>query len=255
MEILLTNDDGYDSRGIRYLAEILKRYGKVTIVAPKEGHSGKSAAISLENPIRMAKVSSEENIDTYYCTGTPVDCVKLAISTLYRHRKPDFVFSGINHGSNAAAAVIYSGTIGAAIEGAVYEIPSIGFSITSHDTEADLSAMDTFGVRIIENFMKYPPRTDTLLNVNIPDCPAEEIKGIRFGHQGRGQWVNEFEKSIAPDGETDYMMCGHFVEKELGSETEGDYAILKRNYISVVPVKIDRTDYGEIKRLEKIWKI
>ena len=172
MRILVTNDDGYATNGIKAIAGLLSKFGKVTIVAPRMAQSGKSASLSLEDPLRMEYAGRTDGIETYFCNGTPADCVKLAMNTVFLDEKPDLLVSGINHGSNASVASIYSGTLGAAMEGTLYDVPSLGFSICSHDHEADLSGVLEYGEKIIRKVIESPMKKDVFMNINFPDCPA-----------------------------------------------------------------------------------
>ncbi|HAJ26590.1 MAG TPA: 5'/3'-nucleotidase SurE [Syntrophus sp. (in: bacteria)] len=253
-KILITNDDGVKSRGIGILTEMMKPYGEITVVAPFEAQSGMSAALTIGKPLRLTELKSEESLRIYACSGTPADCVKMAMNQLFSDKAPDLLVSGINHGSNAAIASLYSGTLGAAAEGTVYGIPSIGFSMASHDPEVDFSGAIFYGKLIIDNLLKYPTVPDTYLNVNFPPLSKDEVKGIRFSHQGRGQWIKEFEQRKDPYGFDYFWMTGEFfnIEPEDGS---ADHNLVANNYISIVPHKIDTTDYNEIKRLEKLWKL
>ena len=259
MRILVTNDDGYATNGIKAIAGLLSKFGKVTIVAPRMAQSGKSASLSLEDPLRMEYAGRADGIETYFCNGTPADCVKLAMNTVFLDQKPDLLISGINHGSNASVASIYSGTLGAAMEGTLYDVPSLGFSICSHDHEADLSGVLEYGEKIIRKVIESPMKKDVFMNINFPDCPAGKIRGIRFGHQGKGQWINEFDKRTDPFGKDYYWMCGKFQSLESENEykddgTEyGDHVLMKENFIAIVLVKIDRTDYEETERLRREW--
>jgi 5'-nucleotidase len=259
LKILLTNDDGYFSNGIKTLAKLLVKYGDVLCIAPKEAQSGKATSITMELPLKLNLISDEmsENgnkITFYSLTGTPVDCVKLAMVKFYPDQFPDVMVSGINHGSNASAAAIYSGTLGAATEGTVYGIPSIGFSIDSHDPDADLSpVIENFDI-IFSNFLQYPPSKEDFLNVNFPDIKPEMIKGVHFAAQGRGRWTKEFNTIQDPHGNECYWMSGYFLDQEERKET-GDHQLVKQGYISIVPHKIDTTDYAEIERLKSCWKI
>ena len=212
LEILVTNDDGFYSKGINTLAELLSGYGNVTVIAPKEGQSGKSVALSLENTIRVypirKKATENGHIDIYSLSGTPADCVKMAMNKFFKDKKPDILVSGINHGSNASAGSIYSGTLGACIEGTLYEIPSIGISLDSHNHDADFSGIEFYFKKILDNFLKNPVKKGTYLNINFPDLTPDKIKGIKFATQGKGIWVNEFEERKDPNGRDYFWMKG-----------------------------------------------
>jgi len=253
--ILITNDDGINSKGIAALIEMMRPYGTITVVAPKEPQSGMSGAVTIMTPIRLIEYKKEEGITRYMCTGTPVDCVKIAINQLFIDRMPDLLVSGINHGANASSAVLYSGTLGAAAEGVLYGIPSIGFSLnTPHHPFADFSASITYGRKILEQYFKYPPSPDVFLNINIPDVPQEEIKGIRIARQGKGAWIKEFEKRVDPHGYPYYWLTGEFRNDEPNA-SDTDKNLLDLGYITIVPHRIDTTCYAEMERLQQNWEI
>ena len=252
--ILITNDDGVKARGIGALIEMMRPYGDVTVVAPFEAQSGMSAALTIGKPLRLTELKIEDRLKIYACSGTPADCVKMAINQLFKDHLPDLLVSGINHGSNASIASLYSGTLGAASEGTVYGIPSIGFSLCSHDANANFEAAVHFGKIILDRYLKNPVLSDIFLNVNIPDIPKEDIAGIRFAHQGKGQWIKEFERRKDPYGFDYYWMTGEFFNQEPENESS-DHNLLHKKYVTIVPHKIDTTDYGEINRLSSLWQL
>lgn len=259
LKILVTNDDGYSSNGINTLERLLVQYGDVISVAPKDMQSAKSTAITMDVPLRLFEVETKSfpngnTLEKYQLNGTPVDCVKAAIVKFFKDPDylPDVVVSGINHGSNAASAVMYSGTLGAAKEGALYGIPSIGFSINSMDFNADLSAVEEWFDIIFRNFLNSPPTQGTFLNVNFPDLPAGEIKGIRFAAQGRGRWTKEFNLYTDPHGYECLWMAGNFINQDSRREI-ADHLLMEEGYIAVTVQKIDSTDYAELERLKRCW--
>lgn len=253
-KILITNDDGVKSKGISALMELMKEYGEITVVAPFEAMSGMSAALTIGKPLRLTELRSEDNLRVYACSGTPADCVKMAMNQLFRDSPPDILVSGINHGSNASIAALYSGTLGAAAEGTVYGIPSIGFSLASHSPKADFTPSIKFGKIILDNYFLHPAKPDVFLNVNFPDAPEKDIKGIVFSHQGKGQWIKEFEERTDPYGFNYYWMTGEFFNL-VPEDDNADHNKLESNYISIVPHKIDTTDYKEIERLSSLWNL
>lgn len=259
LKILVTNDDGYRAKGINVIKKLLSAYGDVTVIAPYEPQSGKSTSLTLDRPLRLEHLEKSEGvngncIDTYTLTGTPADCVKMAMNTFFSlDNKPDILVSGINHGSNASVASLYSGTLGAAAEATVYGIPAIGLSIDTHNPNADFAPVEHYLETIISKFMKFPPRSGVYLNINFPDIPVEEIKGIRFAKQGNGIWINEYEKRTDPHGKPYYWMCGEFMDTD-SSET-GDHHVVENKYISIVPHMIDTTDYNEMKRMSNDWNL
>jgi 5''/3''-nucleotidase SurE len=252
--ILITNDDGVKSKGIGVLIDMMRPYGEVTVVAPFEAQSGMSAALTIGKPLRLKELKIKDGLKIYACSGTPADCVKMAISQFYPDKLPDLLVSGINHGSNASIASLYSGTLGAASEGTVYGIPSIGFSLCSHDANADFEASAYYGKIILDNYFKNPMLPDIFLNINVPDIPKEDISGIVFAHQGKGQWIKEFERRKDPYGFYYYWMTGEFFNQEPENESS-DHNLLRKNYITIVPHKIDTTDYREIERLSSLWQL
>lgn len=254
LKILITNDDGVKSKGISALTEMMKPFGDVTVVAPFEAQSGMSAALTIGKPLRLTELKREKGVKIFACSGTPADCVKMAVNQLFNDGLPDLLVSGINHGSNASIASLYSGTLGAAAEGTVYGIPSIGFSLNSHDPNADLSVVSHFGKTIIEEFLKNPVKPETYLNINFPATTIDKVKGIKFCHQGRGQWIKEFEARTDPYGFKYYWMTGEFFNLE-NNNIEADHNLVDQNYISIVPHKIDTTDYNELERLESLWSL
>ena len=252
--IFVTNDDGIGAKGLSALIEMVRPFGVVTVVAPKEPQSGMSGAVSITSPLRLFEYRREEGLTLYVCTGTPVDCVKIGMSQLFQDKKPDLLVSGINHGSNASAAVLYSGTLGAAAEGILYGIPSIGFSLTTpHNPDADFSACIFYGRKIMEQYLLHPPVSDVYLNINIPDIPQEEITGIRMARQGKGAWIKEFESRIDPHGYPYYWLKGEFRNDEPDAP-DTDKNLLDRGFISIVPHKVDTTHHAEVERLKQIWK-
>jgi len=252
LNILITNDDGVKSKGISALTEMMKEYGNITVVAPFEAMSGMSAALTIGKPLRLTELKSEKGLKIYACSGTPADCVKMAMNQLFINEPPDLLVSGINHGSNASIASLYSGTLGAAAEGTVYGIPSIGFSHYSHHRDIDFAASLHFGKIIVDSYLKNPPKQGIYLNVNFPDCNKESIRGIKFCHQGKGQWIKEFEERTDPYGFHYYWMTGEFFNLE-PQNRESDHNLVKEGYISIVPHQIDSTDYSEVERLSKLW--
>jgi 5'-nucleotidase len=252
MQIFLTNDDGYRSQGLAALIEIMQPYGHVTVVAPEEMQSGMSSAITTKIPVRLRKITAEKDLEIYACSGTPVDCVKLAMSCILP-QKPDLLVSGINHGANSSTAVIYSGTLGAAAEGALYGIPSLGFSLADFTAEADFNVCKIYGANIIDRVLAHPFARHVFLNVNFPALPAAEIKGIRLARQHKGAWVEEFEKRTDPHGGDYYWLTGKFVNHEPAA-LDADENLLNAGYISIVPHHVDMTEHNELQRLRKKWQ-
>lgn len=250
--ILVTNDDGIKAKGLRSLVEAMKPYGKVVVVAPEAGQSGMSQAITVKHPLRIHQVKEFGDIPAYTVNGTPVDCVKLAINQLV-DRRPDLLVSGINHGSNSSTSVLYSGTMGAALEGSINQIPSIGFSLISFDHDADFKASIEYSRKIAGKVLENGLPKNICLNVNIPYLPVHEIKGVKVCRQTRGHWKEEFDKRQDPAGRTYYWLTGSYHNHEPEAEDTDEWA-LKNNYISLVPTQTDLTCYNTIKTIDK-WNL
>ena len=250
--ILITNDDGITAPGIRNLVEAVKGLGKIVVVAPDKAQSGMGHAITIGQPLRMNKVEMFEGIEAWQTSGTPVDCVKLAVDKIL-HRKPDLCLSGINHGANHSINVIYSGTMSAAMEAAIESIPSIGFSLLDYRFEADFSASRFYIKKIVENVLAQENEKHFLLNVNIPAVPQNEIKGVKICKQAYAKYEEDFDERTDPQGKKYYWLTGQFINFDKGKDT--DVWALQNNYVSVVPVQFDLTNYALKKQLEKNWKI
>jgi 5'-nucleotidase len=246
--ILITNDDGITAPGIKNLVEAAKTLGKVVVVAPDKAQSGMGHAITIGTPLRMNKVDLFGDIEAWQTSGTPVDCVKLAVDKIL-HRKPDLCISGINHGANHSINVIYSGTMSAAMEASIESIPSIGFSLLDYRFEADFSAAVFYANKIIKTVLENNLDKHLLLNVNIPSVPKREIKGIKICKQAYAKYKEEFDERIDPHGKKYYWLTGEFINFDKDKDT--DVWALQNNYVSVVPVQFDLTNYTLKKILEK----
>ena len=252
---LLTNDDGIEAKGLAALVQMMRPFGEIIVVAPKDPQSGMSGAVSIGQTLRLYPHSQEEGVRRYVCTGTPVDCVKIAMNQFFSDESPYALVSGINHGSNASAAVLYSGTLGAAAEGALYGIPSIGFSLTTlHNPDADFSASIHYGRLIMESFLQNLPVAGCYINVNIPELPIEQIKGIRLCRQGRGAWIKEYEQRTDPYGHPYYWLTGEYRNDE-PLAPDADQNVLATQCISIVPHQVDTTCYPELERLRETWRL
>lgn len=242
--IFVTNDDGVQAAGIAALIRLAAEFGDVVAVAPNESYSGMSHSITMHRPLFVSVVSRADGLEVYSCTGTPVDCVKIGFDEVLGGRVPDLVLSGINHGSNANVSVIYSGTMGAATEAALYGIPSIGFSLTDHSPTADFTATVYYARQIIERVLAMPAASiaGLCLNVNVPNIPLEEIRGIRVCRQTRGNWREDFIHRTDPNNRDYYWMSGHFYNFEPDAEDSDEWA-LREGYVAIVPVQMDLTDY------------
>lgn len=248
--ILITNDDGVTAPGIRCLVEAVKDLGQLLVVAPDKPQSGMGHAITIGHPLRMNQVNIFEGIESWQVSGTPVDCVKLAVDKLL-HRKPDICLSGINHGANHSINVIYSGTMSAAMEASIEGIPSIGFSLMDFSMEADFSASAKIVREIVEKVLAQNPEEHFLLNVNIPSVPYEYIKGIKICRQAFAKYQEEFYERLDPHGRKYYWLTGEFTNMDTGEDT--DVWALENQYVSMVPVSIDFTDHRTKKQLEGWW--
>jgi 5'-nucleotidase len=250
--ILITNDDGITAPGIKALVEAVKGLGKIVVVAPDKPQSGMGHAITIGEPLRMHKSNAIEGVEAWSCSGTPVDCVKLSVDKVL-HRKPDICLSGINHGANNSINVIYSGTMSAAIEAAIENIPSIGFSLLDFSIEADFTAAKKYVRIIVEQVLKAKSLDKHIcLNVNIPKGNEELIKGIKVCHQAYAKYEEKFDERKDPHGRNYYWLTGEFVNFDKSKES--DVWALKNNFVSVVPVQFDLTNYELKKKLQKNWK-
>jgi 5'-nucleotidase len=249
--ILITNDDGIDAKGIDALAEAMRPLGKIIVIAPKDPQSGMSQAITVKHPLRVKKISVH-GYDRYAVNGTPTDCVKLGFNQIL-NQKPDLLVSGINHGSNSSTSIMYSGTLGAALEGCVNGIPSIGFSLISFDADADFSAAITYSRQIAAMVLQKGLPARVGLNVNIPYVNEDKIKGIKICRQTMGYWQEEFERRTDPAGRDYYWLTGQFFNHEPNASDTDEWA-LKNNYVAVVPFRTDMTCYATLEII-KNWKL
>lgn len=249
--ILITNDDGVSAPGMRALIDVMKTIGDIVIVAPDKPQSAMGHAITINNTLHLNKISKDSDpILEYSCSGTPVDCVKIAVHEILK-RKPDLCVSGINHGSNSSINVIYSGTMSAAVEAGIEGIQAIGFSLLDYDWNADFepikSAIKNITLEVLEN--KLPQ--GVILNVNFPKLKEKDIKGIKICRQANALWVEKFDKRQTPQGKDYYWLTGEFVNQDKGEDT--DEWALENGYISVVPVQFDLTAHHAIQSLNQ-WQ-
>lgn len=249
--ILITNDDGFTAPGILNLVEAVKDLGKIVVVAPDKPQSGMGHAITIGSPLRLHKVNIPGTDEAYSCTGTPVDCVKLAVDKVL-HRKPDLCLSGINHGANHSINVIYSGTMSAAVEAAIESIPSVGFSLLDFSIEANFEGARKYARIIVQKLLKSKQDKHMVLNVNIPAVPEEHIKGIMICRQAYAKYEEDFVERHDPHGRRYYWLTGEFVNFDKGKDT--DVWALANNFVSVVPVQFDLTNYVLKTKLEKLWQ-
>ena len=249
--IFVTNDDGIFSKGIQSLVEVATRFGDVIIVAPDKPQSGMGHAITLNQPLRLNKDSIFKDLESYTCSGTPVDCVKLGIYEVMK-RKPDLLLSGINHGENISTNVLYSGTMSAAVEGAMENIPSIGFSLCDFDSEADFSGAKKIAAQVIEMVLKNQFPSNVCLNVNIPKLPENEIKGIKIARQANAFWDDRFEKRTDQFNRPYYLLAGDFGDHDHGDDT--DIHAIQKGYASIVPTQYDMTSYSSLEIVSSWFK-
>jgi 5'-nucleotidase len=250
-KILVTNDDGITSKGIVSLISVAKSFGDVLVVAPDKPQSATGHSITIHHPLRLNKFEGFENIEAYSCSGTPVDCVKLAIYELL-NSKPDLLLSGINHGENTSTNVLYSGTMSAAVEGAMEGIPSIGFSLANFSADADFTASQWAAHEVISEALKNKIPLNTCLNVNIPDISVSEIKGFKICRQAHAFWADRFEKREDQFGKPYYWLTGEFSNVDQHEDT--DLAAMKNGYVSIVPTHFDMTAYSVLDEL-KNWNL
>jgi 5'-nucleotidase len=247
--ILVTNDDGITAPGLRMLVSIMKKIGDVVVVAPDSPQSGMGHAITLDTALFSKKMKidlDQDGIDEYSCSGTPADCVKLALQEILPKR-PDICVSGINHGSNSSINVIYSGTMSAAVEAGIEGIPAIGFSLCDYSWNADFEQAKDFIHTIVTQALENGIPKGTVLNVNIPKLTKKEIKGIKICRQAKANWKEKFDKRTNPMGKDYYWLTGEFILLDKGEDT--DEWALANGYISVVPTQFDLTAHHVIQEL------
>lgn len=248
MKILVSNDDGIDSKGIAELAEALKEIGDVTVIAPRTEQSAVGHAITMKFPLRITEYYKNGDFFGYAIDGTPADCIKIGIRNILKS-VPDLVVSGINHGSNTAINIIYSGTVSAAREAAIMDVPAIAMSITSHQAEhfgyAKKLIKNIAGVVASEGLQR-----GTLLNVNVPDLPEDQIKGALITTQGKSKWDDIYEERQDPYGKNYYWLTGKLIESDKNLGT--DHFAIQNNYASITPIHFDLTDYETLEKI-KNW--
>lgn len=249
--ILIANDDGYRAKGFYKLIELMRKIGKVVAISTEKPMSGQSHSITNHEPLRVYLAEQDVDYKLYVCTGRPVDCIKMG----YRFtdgRLPDLVVSGINHGSNASSNVIYSGTMGAALEACMDGVPAIGFSVDSYSSNACFDHVDYYVDTIARRVLKEGLPKGVCLNVNMPKKSDEPIKGVRICRQAKGRWSQTFEQRVDPFGRDYYWLTGYFIEEDEGADT--DLYAIKNNYIAVVPTMFDMTSYSTMEML-KDWSL
>lgn len=244
--ILITNDDGFRAKGINELIKALRGRGELIVFAPDGPRSGMSSAITSLTPLKYDTVLQEDDLTIFSCNGTPVDCVKLAINEVL-DSEPDLLVSGINHGGNMAICVNYSGTMGAAAEGCIFGIPSIGLSVLDHRPDADFRECCRLGIKVIDDVLAHGLPHGTYLNLNVP--VVERVKGLKVCHQADGRWIKEFKRSENASGHPVFWLTGEFRNDD--TRADNDMLALDNGFATLVPCKVDVTDYQFLKELRK----
>ena len=250
--ILVTNDDGITSRGIAFLVDCMQELGDVVVVAPNSPQSGMGHAITIANPLRLYPTTVFPELPAYECSGTPADCVKLAKHHVLKDTVPDLVVSGVNHGSNSAISILYSGTMSAAIEAAIEGIPAIGFSLADYTREPDFSHTREYVLTIARNVLERGLKKGVALNVNFPARSPEPLKGVKICRQADAKWQEIFDERRDPNGQRYFWLAGEFVNNDPGEDT--DEHALSQNYVSVVPCQYDLTAYDTMVTMSE-WNL
>jgi 5'-nucleotidase len=249
--ILVSNDDGITSKGIRVLVNVMKQLGEVVVVAPDSPQSGMGHAITIGETLRLYEEDIFEGVQAYKSSGTPADCVKLAKHYVLKDRQPDLVVSGINHGSNTSISVLYSGTMSAAIEGALEGLPSVGFSLCDYSSKADFGHVEEYVYKISKQVLENGIAKGVALNVNFPPKRFESIKGIKVCRQAHAKWQEEFSERYDPNGRKYFWMAGNFVNFDKGEDND-EWAIAN-NFVSIVPCQYDLTAHHAINQINQDW--
>lgn len=249
--ILIANDDGYRAKGFQKLIELMRRIGEVVAVSTEKSVSGQSHSVTNNEPLRAYLFEQDIDYKLYVCTGRPVDCIKIGYK-FTDGRMPDLVVSGINHGSNASANVIYSGTMGAALEACMDGVPAIGFSVDSYSSKAAFDHIECYVDTIARRVLKEGLPKGVCLNVNMPKKSDEPIKGVKICRQAKGRWNQAFEQRVDPYGRDYYWLTGCFIGEDDGVDT--DLYAIKNNYIAIVPIMFDMTSYSSMEMLKE-WSL
>lgn len=249
--IFVTNDDSISAKGIHSLVEVVKDFGDIVIIAPDSPQSGMGHAITINEPLRLTASNVFDGLEAYECTGTPVDCVKLGVYDIMK-RKPDLLVSGINHGTNAASNVLYSGTMSATIEGAMEGIPSVGFSLNSFDAEADFSKAKKIVRKIVAEVLERGLPEGVCLNVNIPEASKQVGENMKVCRQAHAFWEDSFDKRMDPHNKPYYWLTGEFLDVDNADDT--DLYWLKKGWTTIVPTQYDLTAHKVINELNN-WNL
>lgn len=247
--ILISNDDGITAKGINELIRMLRPLGELVVMAPDSPRSGAACSLTVVNPVHYTLYGQEDGLTMYSCSGTPVDCVKLALHSVLT-RKPDLVVGGINHGDNSAVNVHYSGTMGVVLEGCMKGIPSIGFSLCDHDPDADFTPLTDYVQGITRQVLRHGLPEGVCLNVNFPLAPR--FNGVKVCRQTRGQWQQEWVPCPRPHKAAYYWLTGSFHRSEMGEDS--DAWALEHGYVAITPVKTDVTAYEMLDRMKE-WNL
>jgi len=247
MKFLLTNDDGIEAEGLKTMAKALSEIGDVTVVAPETEMSAVGHSITIADPLRVRRVFRDKTLFGTAVNGTPADCVKIAIKAIMK-QPPDMVISGINHGQNVATNIIYSGTVSAATEGMILGIPSVAISLSSFISK-DFSVAADYGLRVIRKAHDKGMPPDTLLNVNVPTVPSNEIKGIKICRNGVSKFKEVFERRVDPR-QNDYYWQGGQMEMS-GKDDDADIYWLQKNWVTVTPIRFDLTDHNFLQKMKE----
>jgi 5'-nucleotidase len=248
--ILVTNDDDITSPGLKALVECVQTFGDILIIAPDRPQSGTGHAITINDPLRLYPSEIHKGHKAFACSGTPVDCVKLGIYEILK-KSPDLIVSGINHGSNVSTNVLYSGTMSAAVEGALEGIPSIGFSLCDYSYGADFTGTKKIVKLVVKQILSKKMPEGVCFNVNIPSVPASKLKGIKVCRMAKAFWDDKFDQRKDPLGKPYYWLTGEFKNFDDGEDT--DMWALKNNFASLVPIQFDMTAHHAISTLNN-WK-
>ncbi len=251
--ILVTNDDGITSKGIKVLVEVMAEIGEVVVVAPDSPQSGMGHAITVGNTLRLSETKTFNGIKSYQCSGTPVDCVKLAKHFVLKDRKPDLLVSGVNHGPNTSISVVYSGTMAAALEAAIDDIPAIGYSVCDYSPAAKFEHVSAYLDQISRQVLESGLPQGVALNVNFPAAVQGTIRGIKICRQANARWKEAFDERIDPYGERYFWMAGDFIN--LDDQFDNDIWAISNNYVSVVPTQFDMTAHHTIQALKKDFRL
>lgn len=246
--ILVSNDDGFQANGIKTLVSFLTDFAEVVVCAPDAGRSGFSRAFTVTNHLRLNKQNNMPQAEVWSCSGTPVDCVKIALDQILKNRTPDLILSGINHGDNSSVNNHYSGTMGVAYEGCMKYIPSIAFSSCDYDPNANLAYLGTYVKKITKQVLQNGLPKGVCLNVNFPQ--TTDIKGIKVCRMSFGSWTKEVVRCQHPHGYDYFWLTGHYRNDE-PQATDTDQWALNNGYVSVTPCKIDVTDFEEIEKMKE----